>query len=292
MALLTAQRISSLAVSLLTRQLVLPMTVSRIPGGEFGGDNGDTITVRVRQPRAARVQASPGASISYDAINEVPVNVELAHLYDATRLTDEDLSLNLVDFGAQVTQPQVASIATAAEDQLAAVMNNLPADASFAAVADPEDTDDQILAAREALSEADVPAGDRFLAVAPDIVSRLLKVDKFVRADASGDGGTALREATVGRIYGFTVVECNGLDAGTAVAYHRSGFVFANRTPVPPRGLTSNQTATATSGGVTMRQIFQYQPDILSDTSVLSTFAGASVVDADRVYKIDTTVES
>jgi hypothetical protein len=36
-----------------------------------------------------------------------------------------------------------------------------------------------------------------------------------------------------------------------------------------------------------MRQIFQYQPDILSDASVLSTFAGANVVDADRVYKLD-----
>lgn len=286
MALVTAQGVSSLAVALLTRQLVLPMTVSRVPGGEFAGDNGDTITVRVRVPRAARVQASPGAQISYDALNETPVDVELSHLYDATRLTDEDLSLNLVDFGSQVTQPQVASVATGAEDQLAAAMNSLPADASFAAVADPDDTDEQILAAREALSEADVPAGDRYLACAPDIISRLLGVDKFVRADAVGDG-TAIREATMGRIYGFTVVESNGLAAGTAVAYHRSGFVFANRTPVPPRGLSSTQTATATSGGVSMRQIFQYQPDILSDTSVLSTFAGAAVVDSDRVYKID-----
>jgi len=286
MALVTAQGVSSLAVALLTRQLVLPMTVSRVPGGEFAGDNGDTITVRVRTPRSARTQASPGAQITYDALNETPVDVTLSHLYDATRLTDEDLSLNLVDFGSQVTQPQVASVATGAEDQLAAAMNSLPADASFAAVADPNDTDEQILAAREALSEADVPAGDRYLACAPDIISRLLGVDKFVRADAVGDG-TAIREATMGRIYGFTVVESNGLDAGTAVAYHRSGFVFANRTPVPPRGLSSTQTATATNGGVSMRQIFQYQPDILSDASVLSTFAGAAVVDSDRVYKID-----
>ena len=286
MALVTASRISSLAVELLVRQLVLPMTVSRIPGGEYAGDNGDTVTVRVRTPRTARIQSTPGSQITYDDLSETPVDVTLTHLYDAARLTDEDLSLNLVDFGSQVTQPQVASVATGAEDQLAAAMNSLPADASFAAVADPDDTDEQILAAREALSEADVPAGDRYLACAPDIISRLLGVDKFVRADAVGDG-TAIREATMGRIYGFTVVESNGLAAGTAVAYHRSGFVFANRTPVPPRGLSSTQTATATSGGVSMRQIFQYQPDILSDASVLSTFAGAAVVDSDRVYKID-----
>jgi len=287
MALVTAQGVSSLAVALLTRSLVLPMTVARVPGGEFAGDNGDTISVRVRTPRTARTQATPGATITYDALNETSVNVQLSHLYDAARLTDEDLSLNLVDFGVQVTEPQVASVAIGAEDKLASVMNSLTAEASFAATADPDDTDQKILAAREALSEADVPAGDRFLAVAPDITTRLLSVDKFVRADAVGDG-TAIREATVGRIYGFTVVESNALDAGTAVAYHRSGFVFANRTPVPPRGLPSNQTATATSGGVSMRQIFQYQPDILSDASVLSTFAGAAVVDADRVFKLDT----
>src|SRR5690606_22501889 len=262
MALVTAQGASSLAGALRARQLPLPLAAGRVPGGEAAGDAGAPTPVAARTPRSARTQASPGAQISYDALNETPVDVELSHLYDATRLTDEDLSLNLVDFGSQVTQPQVASAATGAEDQLAAAMNSLPADASFAAVADPDDTDEQILAAREALSEADVPAGDRYLACAPDIISRLLGVDKFVRADAVGDG-MAIREATMGRIYGFTVVESNGLDAGTAVAYHRSGFVFANRTPVPPRGLSSTQTATATNGGVSMRQIFQYQPDIL-----------------------------
>lgn len=286
MALLTATGISSLAVALLTRSLVLPMTVSRAPGSEFTGDNGDTITVRVRGTRTAHEQSTPGGTITYDALSETSVNVELKHLYDAARLTDEDLSLNLVDFGAQVTAPQVASIATAAEDRICSVMNGLAADSSFAATETSDDTDDQIKAAREALSEADVPAGDRFLAVSPDILTRLLGVDKFVRADAVGDA-TAIREATMGRIYGFTVVESNGLTAGTAVAYHRSAFVFANRAPVAPRGVASNQTAMANSGGIAMRQIFQYQPDILSDASVLSTFAGAAAVDADRAYKID-----
>lgn len=284
MALVTAQGISSLAVALLTRALVLPMSVSRVPGGEFAGDNGDTITVRVRTPRAARTQASPGATITYDALNETPVDVTLSHLYDAARLTDEDLSLNLVDFGAQVTEPQVASVATGAEDRLAAAMNAVTPDAVSVTSGTLDAT---LIDAREALSEANVPASDRFLACSPDIISLMLGLDKFVRADAVGDG-TAIREATMGRIYGFTVLESNGLTAGTALGYHRSGFVFANRTPVPPRGLPSNQTATATGGGVSMRQIFQYQPDILSDASVLSTFAGAAVVDLNRVFKLTT----
>jgi hypothetical protein len=287
MAVLTAQGISSLAVSLLTRQLVLPMTASRIPGGEFAGDNGDTITVRVRTPRTARKQATPGANITFDPVNETPVEVKLSHLYDATFLTDEDLSLNLVDFGVQVTEPQTQAVAVGAEDELAAAMNAVTPDASFAAAATPADTDAKILEARETLSSAKIPAGDRFLACAPDIITRLLQVDKFVRADAVGDG-TAIREATMGRIYGFTVVESPGLTAGTAVAYHRSGFVFANRVPVAPRGLASSQVGTATVSGIGMRQIFQYDPKALKDQSVLSSFAGAAVVENDRVFKFDT----
>lgn len=287
MAFLTAQGISSVAVELLVRKLVLPRTVTTQPGGEFAGHNGDTLTIRVRVPRTARVQSTPGATITYDAFSEVPVQVSLTHLYDAGRLTDEDLSLNLRNFAMQVTEPQVASVATGAEDELATAMNGIAADDSFALTADPADTDAKILAARETLSSADVPSDNRWLAVAPDIYTRLLSVDKFVRADATGDGvSSAIRRAIVGRIYGFQVIESNGLTAGTAVAYHKSGLVFANRVPVRPRGAYSS--ATAQSQGIGMRQIFQYQPDILSDASVLSTFAGAGVIDLDRIYKLDT----
>ena len=40
MAVLTAKGISAVAVELLTRTLVLPMTATRIPGEEFAGSNG------------------------------------------------------------------------------------------------------------------------------------------------------------------------------------------------------------------------------------------------------------
>lgn len=287
MALLTAQGISRVAIGLLSRTLVLPNTVVRIPGEEFGGHNGDTITVRVPQPGVARKQLAPSALITYDAVNEVGVDVTLGHLYHAKLVSDEELSLTIEDFARQITISQVDAIATGAEDAIAGAMNALPADASFALAASPDNTDSRLLAAREALSEAKVPLSDRFLAIAPDIATRMLSVDKFVKANESGSD-SALRDATLGRIYGFTVVESVGLAAGTAVAYHRSGFAFANRPPVKPRGATESHVSTV--NGIGMRQVFQYVPDRLSDASVLSTFAGSSVVDPDRVYKLDTAV--
>lgn len=283
MAFLTAKGIARTGIALLTRTLVLPMTATRIPGEEFAGSNGDTITVRVPQPGTARTQSSPGTQINYDTISETPVDVTLQHLYHATQVTDETMSLELEAFAEQVTRVQVSAVATRAEDQLAGVMNTLAMDLSVASTG--SDVENVVLEAREILGENDVPTGGRWLAVSPAIATFLLKLDKLSRVDAAGTA-SALRDAIIGRFYGFTVVESNGLTAGTAVAYHESGFVFANRTPVTPRGAADS--ATATEGGIGMRQIFQYDPDVLSDASVVSTFAGAALVDADRVVKITT----
>lgn len=290
MPVLTAQGISRVAIELLVRSLVLPRTVTAIPGGEFAGDNGDTITVRVPQPGSARTQASPGASITYDDVTEVPVDVSLAHLYHGKRISDEEMSLDIENFARQVTRVQTAAVATGAEDQIATAMNGLAADESFDLTASVDDTRDKILGAREFLGNNDVPPGDRWFAVSSDIATRVL-ILLGDRETPTTD--SALREAVLGRIYGFTFVESSALTAGTAVAYHRSGFAFANRTPVRPRGATDS--AVANASGIGLRHIFQYNPDILSDASVVSTFAGASAVwdnvagtDNQRFYKLDT----
>ena len=297
MDVLTAQGIARVAIPLLTRTLVLPRTVTMVPVSGFAPPNGETVTIRVRQPRTARTQGTAGAAITYDDQNEIPVDVSLSHLYDAYHVTDEDLSLSLEDFASQITEPQVASVAVGAEDELATAMNGLAADASFDLTATAADTKAKLQGARETLSNNKVPPSDRWLACAPDIITRLLDVDEFVRADALGDGrSSALRDAMPGRIYGFNVVESPGLTAGTAIAYHRSGFVLATKQPSEPRG--ANETATISRDGINIRQIFQYDPDVLSDASVLSTFAGAAPVyedgtgtdgtDNDRFYKLDT----
>jgi hypothetical protein len=285
MALLTSAPISQLAVQLLSRSLVLPATVARVPMGEYAGPSGGTVTVRVPETRTANVQATPGASITYATVNETPVNVTVAHLYDATLVTDEDLSLELEDFGRQIMVPQVDAVARAAEDQLATVMNAVTPDASFAAVADPDDTEAKILAAREFLTNAQVPLGDRFMAVAPDIATRVLSVPKFVQVADRGDA-SALTDATIGRLYGFTFVETPALTPGTAVAYHRSGFAWANAAPADP-GANTDSTSVS-HDGVNLRHLLAFDPSRLSTASTVSVFAGAAPVEDVRTYKLDT----
>src|SRR5690349_12288066 len=123
MAFVTSEQVSSVAVELLARSLVLPMTTTRVPAGDFTGPAGGTAILRVPAQRTARVQATPGATITYDDIDETEVPVKMAHLYDATKVTDEDLTLAITDFAGQVTAPQVQAVARGAEDQIASVMN-------------------------------------------------------------------------------------------------------------------------------------------------------------------------
>lgn len=286
---LTAAQISRLAVALLNRSLMLPQTVSKIPGAEYAGPNGGTVTVMVPTPLAAREQVTPGTQITWDDVAETPVDVAVKHLYSAVKVTDEELTMTLVEYGRQVAANQVNAVAVKAEDQVAAAMNAVAVEDSFAATATDADTIATLLAARQALTAANVPAGDRFLAVSADIATRILTLEGLQDASRAGSD-SALREGTIGRIYGFTVVESNALTAGTALAYHRSAFTWAN---FPPAGVSSSEgvdIATAEAGGVSMRTAVQWLPDFLSKGSVVQTFAGAALVDAARVVKLGTTV--
>jgi hypothetical protein len=275
MSVLTAKGISRVAIELLSRSLVLPSTVTMVPGSEFMGPNGGTITVRVPQPSSSREQASAGSALTADDVSEIPVDVSLSHVYHLKNISDQELSYNLEDFARQVTKPQMLAVAEGAEDKLATVMNDLPQESGygFAATQDDDDTKAIILKARKFLTDAKCPLSDRYLAVSTDVANRLLHL--LTPVNEAGDNA-ALRDARIGRIYGFDVIESVALEANSAVAYHKSGFVMANRAPAQPRGATSS--AVASSGPFSLRQIFQYDAGHAQDQSLISTFAGAAAV--------------
>lgn len=286
MPVLTSEPVSQLAVELLARSLVLPMTSARVPSADYGGSGGTTI-VRVPQRLTANQHAARGAQIVYGTLDEVAVPVELTHWYSALRVSDEELTLDIRNFGEQVLAPMVAAVAEAGEQRLANVINAVPATLSFASTADPDDTRAVILAAREALVTANVPAGGRYLAVSPAVASRLFAVDAFVRVDASGSP-SALRDATLGRIFGLDVVESNTLTDGTAAVYHRSATAFATLSPALPAGAGSAQASAVQ--GIALRVLQDFDPGVLSDVVAVSTFGGAALVDGNRIVRIDTTV--
>lgn len=62
-----------------------------------------------------------------------------------------------------------------------------------------------ILEARQKLNEQLAPMANRQLVVTPETETAMLSLDEFLSAEKVGDDGTALREASIGRILGFNV---------------------------------------------------------------------------------------
>lgn len=277
-------RVASVAMSVLARQLVLPATVYRNAESEFTGRTGDTVTIRKPAALEANTYASRTSAIEVDSLTEtgVPVTID-THLYSAVAVTDEQMEFEVDDFAAQVVAPQLRAVGERAENVLAAEFNGLTSDLECAYQA--TDIVNIIVDARKLLNDANVPNANRYLAVSTDIEAALLKTDLLQRVDASGTD-TALRQATIARLFGFDILVSNALDAGTAVAYSRDAFAFCLRAPRVPQGAAAGSSQSYQ--GLALRWIMDYESDYLQDRSIVSTLVGAKVLDANRCVKITT----
>jgi len=71
---------------------------------------------------------------------------------------------------------------------------------------------DYVLAARERLNVNKAPREGRRLVMAPTAETAMLKTDIFLKANERGDGGSALENATLGRILGFDTFMCQNVN--------------------------------------------------------------------------------
>ena len=289
------QTVGRTALSLLSRDLVLPRTVYRAAQAEYVGGKGETINIRKPASLTPRTYTkalrNAGTPIVMDDLTETTVPLVIDTIaYSAVAITDEDLTLNLVDFGVQVLDPMVKAVGIGNENALAAVMNGAGVTQTQTGTAAAPHA--AILAARTTLNKKNVPMGDRWLAVSPEVEQYLLTdaENRLIRHDSSGDSpNTALRDAMVGRLYGFQVIVSNALTANTAIAYHMDAFAFASVAPAVPAGAAFGQSVSDAAQGLAMRYLRDYDYAFQRDRAALSSLVGAKVLDADRVVKITLT---
>lgn len=286
---LKATKIAAAALGLLEREIILPSLVWRDAGGDFSGAFGDTISLRVparttartRTFRGARPTASEGQGvIVMDELQETKVDVVLDTApYSAVAVTDEELTLDIVNFGEQVLRPQVRAVAESVENAVAAEMvgATYPTDHDLTMpTGSTDDPFDTIVDARVALNKANVPMSDRYLVVGADLEGVFLKSDHLNRVDASGTD-SALRNATIGRLAGFeAVVVSNALPANVGFAFHRTAFVLSMRAPVVPDGVTFGSSRAFES--LAMRWIRDYDFRNVQDRSLVDTYIGTNHV--------------
>src|SRR5690606_29959457 len=126
-----AEKWASAALGLLERELVLTALIGRDAGAEFTGARGDT--VNIKRPsllsgisEALRDMDGAGYALQTEDLEEGSISVALQrHIYSAVDLTDAELTLDIVDFGAQVLAPQTRAIADRVESLIAAKLNGL-----------------------------------------------------------------------------------------------------------------------------------------------------------------------
>ena len=276
--------INRTALMLLEREVVLPRLVWNYADAEFRGAKNDTVTLRL----PARLDANTytfrndrSSPITVDDVTETSVAVVLdKDYYSAVQVTDEQLTLDIVDFGEQVLSPQVKAVARGLEDLIATTLAG--ADYATANEISFQNSDNEMWAtliqARKVLNDANVPREGRVLVVGSNIEAEMLNDDKFNRVDSAGpEATTALREATINRLAGFTIVGSNAIDENAAYAFHPTAFAFVNVAPVVPDGVTYGSRMA--DGGLAMRWIRDYDPLYLRDRSVVNAFAGCSSVE-------------
>lgn len=271
-----AERIVSTMLGVLQRDLVLPNLVWKDPPEvNFVGAKNDTVTIRLPAYTNARTRTlRAGTPLTVDELDETSVDLKLdTDVYKAVGVTLEELTLDVVDFERQVAVPATASVARGVEDALALEM--AAADYETDVLIDEDDPYLALVDARIALNKANVPIGGRFLAVGSSVEAAILKSDRLSKFDQSGSD-TALREASIGRIAGFTAVSVPSLDPDIAIAAHQTAFALVTKAPAVPQGAVTG--ASRSFGGFSMTAIQDYDFINTKDRFAAHVFAGTGVV--------------
>lgn len=289
--IIKATQVVQMARLLLQREIVLPRLVwSDFSKQSFQFAKDDTVTMSVPAVLDARTRVLRSTDpLTADNFTETKVDVKLdTHVYKLLNITDEELTLDIKDFGVQVLQPQIRSVAEGLEDVIATALGA----ATPAATVDYLDgTDDPwtvILAARKALNDLNVSRANRVLVVGSAVEMALLNDDRFSKASNGGEviAANALQDATLPRAAGFTIVGSNALGENEAYAFHQTAIAFGAFAPAIPAGAADG--AQTTSEGVGLRYLRDYNPTNSTgpvDRSLVDAFAGATSVEQDAVNK-------
>lgn len=265
-----AGKIASTALGLLMPDLVLARTVNRDYENDFGGGVGNVVNVRRPLSLSGNSRAyGATTAITVTSLTEPAVQAVTLdrHIYSAVSLTEEDMNFNLEDFGRQVLLPQTTAlgfdIEKAVADEIAATTDtgNVWGSDYIGAFTD----------ARKVLRDMGVPVTGMVAAVGTAVAAALLKTDLLRKNNESGTAD-ALRNATIGRIMGFDIVESNLLPEDEGFFYHRDAFTLAVRAPRVPEGVTFGKSVSG--NGFALRYIRDYDPTVLADRSIVSTFIG------------------
>ncbi len=276
--ILTPNIIAKEALAVLRNNAVMANLVHRDYSKEFVSGVGDTITIR----KPAKFEAKEFSdSIEIQDATENGVSIKMdKHLDVSFAVTSKQMSLDIASFSEQLLVPAMQAFADKIDKYLieleADITNRVPhAEGAFA----PAD----IIAARKFLTDNAVPTINRNLVVGSQADADLLSNELFVSAEKVGDNGTALKEASLGRKFGFDIytdqnVEKTAEGYVPSIAFHKNAFALVTRNLEIPNGAT--KAAIVNYDGFGLRVVYDY--DVTKKQNIISIdmLCGVKTLDA------------
>ena len=266
----------------------LPRTVRQDFSQEFVAGRG--MVVNIKNPITAGTsrtytQANRTArdAIVFDELDQdtIPVTMD-TQVYKAIRLPDDFATFSLTSLESEVIRPMAESVVDGVTAPLVTEFNAVAVDAGVPLLlADGSNALDVLIELRAVLNDRKVPMGDRYFAVTPQAEAAFLRLEQLQKVNESGSDGV-LREATLGRLMGFTIVADPNLTK--SVAYHRDAFAHVTRPSRAPEG--AGFSATIAQDGFALRYLQHYNPLQLEDQAVADTFVGAETISATRAVAV------
>lgn len=280
---LTPEWISKTLVAHLYNDTILASLVHRDFDPDFQGTQGETITVRTPATFTAR-EFDPNTGVQPQAITEGMTTVTLDKFPDVSvEIGSKEMTLDLDRVEERVIVPMKEALVQYVDGLIAECLVDTAKGAGGGGTADGTTFPNEAFrTARARLGRANLPNSDRYYVLSPEANSDALGDDLLVKANESGstDG---LREAQIGRVYGFDGYESSVFgygpgDKGQAdgVAFHKSAVCLVTRVPAPPIG--GVQHATANYKGLGLRVVMDYNSQFKKNLISIDLLAGVQKV--------------
>lgn len=243
---------------------------TRKPGTFVANDMGSTITVQDATAANVAVTLNKWKEVSFE-------------------LSDKDLTLAMADLVPIYVAPAMEAIAQQIDKDLLALYADVSTSVGTAGTDASKAT---VVAARKALNEQKVPFNNRRLVLSAKDESALIALPEFSSAEKVGDDGTAMREASLGRIFGLdTFLDQNvPLVAGTPnttynMAFHRNAFALVTRPLEMPRTQGVN-AAVVNYKGLGLRAMVGYDINKKAHVVSIDILYGVKTLNADLAVKV------
>lgn len=290
----TPSLIAKTAIATLHHALVFANLVWRDFDSDFTGKQHDTVTIRKPATFTAE-EFDRSAGITLQDIKENSTTVSLDTIANVSvPVTDEEMTLDINDFSAQVLNGMVFAIAEKIDGDLAELAVDTAEGVGGGGIADGSTkVTDGYRTALSTLGRNKLPLTERYAVLSPESHAAVLGDDKLVKVNESGSSN-ALRNAVIGDLLGFVNYTTGVLGAGAGnkgqadgVAFHKQGLALVVRPLVTPKGLASAQVAQESFNGLSMRVVYAYNNTKKQDEVSVDVLYGTKALRPEGVVELD-----